>query len=102
MEVQFVMVASAIAAVYTFLRFLLHYAHNPLEPRPLGTAISIISPIIGMSRKRTNYYVALRYGNDYRAVFRAREKNNADNEPIVTDTTFPFIPFVCPARASML
>jgi hypothetical protein len=48
-------------AVYVSLRLLLHYTQDPREPRPLETLVPFVSPVIGMMRKKTNYYVTLRY-----------------------------------------
>lgn len=60
MSTHFVVVAGAAATVYMFLRVILHYIQDPREPRPLETLIPFVSPMIGMSRKKTNYYVMLR------------------------------------------
>lgn len=52
--------AGAAVAVYAFLQWLLKYTQDPREPPPLGTLIPFISPIIGMMRKKTKYYIQLR------------------------------------------
>jgi hypothetical protein len=54
---------AVIAAVYVALQLLLHYTQDPREPLPLERSIPFISPLIGMSRKKTKYYVMLRYSS---------------------------------------
>ena len=46
--------------VYLLLQLLLHYTHDRREPRPVATTLPFISPIIGMVRKKLNYYIELR------------------------------------------
>jgi hypothetical protein len=61
MAIDYGVVVGACAAVYVSLRLLLHYTQDPREPRPLETLVPFVSPVIGMMRKKTNYYVMLRY-----------------------------------------
>jgi hypothetical protein len=61
MAIDYGVVVGACAAVYVSLRLLLHYTQDPREPRPLETLVPFVSPVIGMMRKKTNYYVTLRY-----------------------------------------
>ena len=65
MAINYGVVAGAVTAVYVSLRLLLHYTQDPREPRSLETLIPFVSPVIGMSRKKTNYYVMLRYSSLY-------------------------------------
>lgn len=56
-------VESVIADVYLYFRLLLQYTQNHRESHLVDTFIQFISPVIGMSRKKTRYYVALRSGS---------------------------------------
>lgn len=60
MAINYGVVVGAATAVYVSLRLLLHYTQDSREPRPLETLIPFVSPVIGMSRKKTGYYVMLR------------------------------------------
>jgi hypothetical protein len=60
MAVNYSIVAGAVTAVYMSLQLLLYYTQDRREPPPLATAIPFISPVIGMTRRKTNFYVMLR------------------------------------------
>lgn len=61
MAISYDIISGAVIAIYVFLRLLLHYTQDPREPLLLGTGLPFLSPVIGMSRKKTKYYVNLRY-----------------------------------------
>jgi hypothetical protein len=89
-----VVVVGACAAIYASLRLLLHYTQDPREPRPLETLIPFVSPVIGMMRKKTNFYVLLRYCR----LPCVRSRKRANFERIAINITFRYTPFVCPAH----
>jgi hypothetical protein len=60
MPTSYSVIAVVAIAVYAFLQWLLKYTQDPREPPPLATSIPFLSPIIGMSRKKTKYYIMLR------------------------------------------
>jgi hypothetical protein len=49
-----------VAAIYVFLRMLLNSTQDRGEPRALATSLPFISPVIGMSREKTNFHIRLR------------------------------------------
>jgi hypothetical protein len=59
MVLNYVYVAGAVLA-YLSLQLLLHYTHDDREPKPVSTTLPFISPILGMVRKKLDYYVELR------------------------------------------
>ncbi|KAF2793663.1 cytochrome P450 [Melanomma pulvis-pyrius CBS 109.77] len=60
MAMNYSVIVGAVTAVYVSLRLLLHYTQDRREPHPLDTLIPFVSPVIGISRNKTNYYVMLR------------------------------------------
>jgi hypothetical protein len=60
MAMYYGIVFGAVAAVYFSLQLLLRYTHDWREPRSIETLIPFVSPVIGMMRKKTKYYVMLR------------------------------------------
>jgi hypothetical protein len=69
MAVNYSLIAGAVAAIYMSLQWLLYYTQDAREPSPLATAIPFISPIIGMTRQKSSYYVKLRYGKPPRTIY---------------------------------
>lgn len=61
MAINYTYILGAIAGTYGFLRLLLSWTQDRREPKALATWIPFISPMIGMSRHKTNFYVMLRY-----------------------------------------
>ncbi|KAF2868440.1 cytochrome P450 [Massariosphaeria phaeospora] len=60
MAITYVIPVGVAILVYVSLHLLLLYTHNKREPPLLETSIPFVSPIIGLNRKKTNYYVMLR------------------------------------------
>jgi hypothetical protein len=60
MAIYYGAVAGVVAAIYVSFQLLLHFTQDKREPPPLATTIPFLSPIIGMSRKKTKYYIELR------------------------------------------
>ena len=48
-------------AIYGGLQALLHYTQDAKEPRPVYTAIPFLGAMIGLSTKKSKFYVELRY-----------------------------------------
>jgi hypothetical protein len=61
MTVHYGALAGAVIAIYVAFQLLLHFTQDKREPPSLATTIPFLSPIIGMSRKKTKYYIELRY-----------------------------------------
>jgi hypothetical protein len=56
----FAMVAAGAIAVVSFLHIFVHYSQNPNEPPLVAYSLPFIGPMIGLTRKKTRYYVELR------------------------------------------
>lgn len=54
------LVAGGIICTYVFLRVLLHFTQDAREPPAIESGIPFISPIIGMIRQKSGYYIRLR------------------------------------------
>lgn len=52
-----------ILATYLFLRFLLHVTQDAREPPTIVTGIPFLSPLIGMMREKSRFYLRLRLVN---------------------------------------
>jgi hypothetical protein len=61
MTVYYGAIAGTAIAIYVSFQLLLHFTQDKREPPSLATTIPFLSPIIGMSRKKTKYYIELRY-----------------------------------------
>jgi hypothetical protein len=61
MAIYYEVVVGTVTAIYVSFQLLLHFTQDKREPPSLDTAIPFLSPIIGMSRKKTKYYIELRY-----------------------------------------
>ncbi|KAI8960635.1 cytochrome P450 [Daldinia sp. FL1419] len=55
-----VALVGAVAGAYMFLRALLYLTQDPKEPQSIANTIPFISPIIGMSAKKANFYNVMR------------------------------------------
>jgi hypothetical protein len=64
MPSSYSIVAGVAVAAYAFLQCLLKYTQDAREPPALATSIPFISPIIGMMRKKTKFYIQLRYATN--------------------------------------
>lgn len=70
MPSSYSIVAGAAVTIYAFLQWLLKYTQDAREPPALATSLPFISPLIGMLRKKTKFYIQLRYENDERVPLR--------------------------------
>jgi hypothetical protein len=61
MELTLTLVLFTLPVFYIGLSLLLHLTQDPQEPPVVDTIIPFLSPMLGMVRKKTNYYVELRY-----------------------------------------
>lgn len=48
-------------ATYLFLRFLLHVTQDAREPPAIVTGIPFLSPMLGMIREKSRFYLRLRF-----------------------------------------
>lgn len=54
------LVCGGIVGVYVVLRFLLHFTQHAKEPPAIETGIPFLTPMIGMIREKSKYYIRLR------------------------------------------
>jgi hypothetical protein len=54
-------IATGAIAIYGFLYLILHYTQDAKEPPPVSTSFPFIGTMIGLLRKKSKYYVELRY-----------------------------------------
>lgn len=54
-------VFGGLLATYLFLRFLLHVTQDAREPPTILTGIPFFSPVIGMIREKSRFYLRLRF-----------------------------------------
>lgn len=55
------LLATGIVAIYGGLQFLLHFTQDAKELAPVCTAVPFFSAIMGLMRKKSKFYVELRY-----------------------------------------
>lgn len=53
--------ATGVIAVYGGLQLILHYTQDAKEPPPAYTAVPFLGAMIGLLRKKSKFYVELRY-----------------------------------------
>jgi hypothetical protein len=61
MELTLTLVLSILPVFYIGLSLLLYLTQDPQEPPVVDTILPFLSPMLGMIRKKTKYYVELRY-----------------------------------------
>jgi hypothetical protein len=61
MELTLTLVLLILPVFYIGLSLLLHLTQDPQEPPVVDTILPFLSPMLGMVRKKTKYYVELRY-----------------------------------------
>ncbi len=76
--------AFGVITIFSGLQLLLRYVHDEREPPIAPTAVPFFGHMIGMSRKKTKYYIELRYVN--RTI-----THSTLPFPAGTNTTYPFI-----------
>jgi hypothetical protein len=54
-------VAAGIAAVYLSLRFVLYITQYSKEPPTVLTGIPFVSPLLGMIREKSDFYLRIRF-----------------------------------------
>ena len=54
-------VATGAIVIYGFLHLLLYYTQDAREPPPVSTSLPFIGTLISLTRKKSKYYVELRY-----------------------------------------
>ncbi|KAI0444733.1 cytochrome P450 [Xylaria telfairii] len=60
MDVIMIMTLSGLAATYLFLHFLLYLTQDVREPPSIANGVPFFSPLIGMIREKSNFYLRLR------------------------------------------
>lgn len=61
MATDYTIFLGALTGIYVCLHLLLYYTQDRREPPSVDTLVPFVSPIIGMSKKKTRYHIELRY-----------------------------------------